>query len=314
MSSRLESDAIYALRRLRRSLTWWRVLTVIGFTLAVLSYVDRDAVVDAEHDHVAQVAVTGLIVNDPDFISMLDDIAENKHAKALLLDVDSPGGTFTGSDAVFKAIRRVADEKPVVAVMGGMATSGAYMSAIAADRIFAGRGTITGSIGVIMESADVTGLLEKIGVQPDIIKSGALKATPNPSEKLSSAARDQLQGIIDELHLMFMETVAERRSLSIEDVRARTGDGRIMTGPSALEAGLVDEIGDMDAARAWLASARGVDVGLPNEEWILEEEYDWLRRSLSSASTAIFGNSLLQERLRLDGILALWHPSISGGR
>lgn len=313
MSSRLDSDAIYAIRRLRRHLTWWRVLTVVGFTLAILAHLDtRDLKVD--NDHVARVDITGIIVDDPDFVWMLDEIAEDTHVKALVLGIDSPGGTFTGSEAVFDALRRVADEKPVVAVMGGMATSGAYMSAIAADRIYAGRGTITGSIGVIMESADVTGLMEKIGVTPEIIKSGDLKATPNPSEKLSDAARAQLQGVIDELHLAFMETVAQRRNLSLDEVRARTGDGRIMTGPKARDAGLVDEIGNTDDARVWLATEKGIDAALPEEEWYLEGDYDWLRAGASSISRAFFGKSLLPETLRLDGILALWHPSIGGGR
>lgn len=313
MSSRLDSDAIYALRRLRRHLTWWRILTVIGFTLAILASLDKHGL-KVDKDHVARVEITGIIVDDPDFIWMLDEIAEDTHVKALLLDIDSPGGTFTGSEAVFDALRRVADEKPVVAVMGGMATSGAYMSAVAADRIFAGRGTITGSIGVIMESADVTGLMEKIGVTPEIIKSGDLKATPNPSEKLSDAARAQLQGVIDELHLAFMETVAQRRNLSLDEVRARTGDGRIMTGPKARDAGLVDEIGNTDDARVWLATEKGIDAALPEEEWYLEGDYDWLRAGASSISRAFFGKSLLPETLRLDGILALWHPSIGGGR
>jgi protease-4 len=313
MSSRLDSDAIYALRRLRRHLTWWRVLTVIGFTLAILANLNaRDLKFDG--DHVARVEITGIIVDDPDFIWMLDEIADDPHVKALLLDIDSPGGTFTGSESVFDALRRVAEVKPVVAVMGGMATSGAYMSAVAADRIYAGRGTITGSIGVIMETADVTDLMEKIGVTPEIIKSGDLKATPNPSETLSDAARAQLQGVIDELHLAFMETVAERRNLSLDEVRARTGDGRIMTGPTAMQAGLLDEIGNADAARAWLAAEKGIDANLPQEEWYLEEDYDWLRAGASTVSRAIFGKSLLPESLRLDGILALWHPSISGGR
>ncbi len=313
MSSRLDSDAIYALRRLRRHLTWWRVLTVIGFTLAILANLDaRD--IKAGNDHVARVEITGIIVDDPDFVWMLDEIAEDAHVKALLLDIDSPGGTFTGSEAVFDALRRVAEQKPVVAVMGSMATSGAYMSAVAADRIFAGRGTITGSIGVIMQSADITDLMEKIGVTPEIIKSGDLKATPNPSEKLSDAARTQLQGVIDELHLAFMETVADRRHLTLDEVRARTGDGRIMTGPSALQAGLLDEIGNTDDARDWLSTEKGIDADLPQEEWYLDDEYDWLRAGASTVSRAFFGKSLLSESLRLDGILALWHPSISGGR
>lgn len=313
MGVRLDSDALVALRRLRRHLTIWRLLTVAGFALA-LFLAARDSNLLPEEPHVARVAVEGVIVDDRDVLDMLDAIAEDTSARALVVDISSPGGTFTGGDAMFRALRRVAEQKPVVAVMGGMATSGAYMTAIAADRIFAGRGTITGSIGVIMQSADVTGLLDKIGIKPETMKSGALKATPNPMETLQPAARQQLQDVIDELHLRFMEMVADRRSMTVAQVREKTGDGRIMTGDAALKAGLVDAIGDIGAARDWLAAERDIPAALPLLDWAVEDSLPWWHDGASSMASAIFGKSLLSERLRLDGIQALWQPSLSGGR
>lgn len=312
MGSRLDSDALVAVGRLRRHLTVWRLLALVGFALALFVGA-KDSDVLPEEDHVAWTAVEGIIVDDIEFTDMLDEIADDGSAKALIVYVDSPGGTFTGGDAMFRALRRVAETKPVVAVMGGVATSGAYMTAIGADRIYAGRGTITGSIGVIMQSADVTGLLDKIGIKPETMKSGALKATPNPAEELTPGARRQLQDVVDELHLRFMEMVAERRGLTLDQVRARTGDGRIMTGGTALDAGLVDAVGDENAARLWLAAERDVPESLPLIEWKVRDPLGWWRAGASSLAQAFLGKSLLPERLRLDGIQALWHPSLSGG-
>jgi len=311
MSTGLDSDALIALRRLRRHLTWWRLLAVAGFALAIFVSI-RDGGVLPPDEHVARVPIDGLIVEDREFLSMLDTIAEDKQVKAVIADISSPGGTFTGGEAVYNALRRISESKPVVTVMGGIATSGAYMAAIGTDRIYAGHGTITGSIGVIMQSADVTGLMDMIGVKPEVMKSGQLKATPNPMESLTPSAREQLQTVINALHLRFMEMVADRRGLSVDEVRSRTGDGGIMTGDAALKLGLVDAIGDINKARLWLASERGVSEDLPLVDWQPDDPLAWWRDGASSIASVFIGKSLLPERLRLDGIQALWHPSMSG--
>ena len=316
MGSRLDSDALMAIRRLRRHLTVWRLLAVIGFTLAVLLLIgERNGFggLDGD-DHVARVTIEGVILADSEMIDLFDQIADDPTAKALIVDITSPGGTFDGGEAMYGALRRVADEKPVVAVMGGIATSGAYMTAIGADRIFASYGTITASIGVIMQSADVTDLLDKVGIKPETIKSGALKATPNPAEKLQPDARQQLQEVVNELHTRFAQMVADRRGMSLDAVLQRTGDGRIMTGSRALEANLIDEIGGYTDARTWLATAHEISTDLPVVDWQLDDPLYWWRDGAQSALSSIFGISLWTERLRLDGVLALWQPSDGSGR
>ncbi len=313
MGSRLDSDALMAIRRLRRHLTVWRLLAVTGFALAVLVLVGERNALDGD-DHVARVTIDGIIVADSEMVDLLDQIADDPTAKALVVDITSPGGTFDGGEAMYSALRRIATEKPVVAVMGGIATSGAYMTAIGAERIFASYGTITASIGVIMQSADVTGLLDKVGIKPETIKSGALKATPNPAEKLIPEARQQLQDVVNELHARFVQMVAERRGMSVEAVRARTGDGRIMTGSRALEANLIDEIGGYIDARAWLAAERNVSTELPVVDWTIDDPLHWWRDGVQAAMSSIFGKSLWSERLRLDGVLALWQPFDGSGR
>lgn len=313
MSTGLDSDALIALRRLRRHLTVWRLLAVAGFALAIFLGVRESGVLTTEA-HVARVPIDGIIVDDREFIGMLDQIADDESVKAVIADISSPGGTFTGGEAVYAALRRIGEQKPVVTVMGGLATSGAYMASLGADRIYAGYGTVTGSVGVIMQSADVTGLMDKIGIKPEVMKSGELKATPNPLEQLSPPAREQLQTVIDELHVRFMEMVSERRRMSLNEVRQRTGDGRVMTGSAALDAGLVDAIGDINTARVWLSAERNVSENLPLLDWVLDDPLAWWQESASTLASSIFGKSLLSERLRLDGIQALWHPSLSGGQ
>ncbi len=310
MSTRLDSDALMAVRRLRRHLTWWRLLTVAGFALALIVAV-RESDVLVPDDHIARVYVEGVILKDSEFLDMLDEIADDENVRALVVEIESPGGTFSGGESLLDGLRRVAEDKPVVAVMGDIATSGGYMAAIGADRIYASRGTLTGSIGVIMQTANLTGLLDKLGIKPETIKSGSAKAAPNPFEELADRERAQLQAIIDEMHLEFMQMVAERRDLSISEVRAVAGDGRVMTGSGAVAAGLVDALGDVNDARNWLEAEHDVSTDLPLIEWSIQDPFERWR---DGATAALFGKSLLPERLTLDGIQALWHPSIDADR
>ena len=128
--------------------------------------------------------------------------------------IDSPGGTVGGGEDLFRLLRRIAAKKPVVAVFGNLGTSGTYMTALGADRIFARKGSITGSIGVILQSADVTGLLEKLGVKSISVKSSPLKAQPNPMEPLSKDVRKATEALIEDLFSMFVDMVAKRRDLA----------------------------------------------------------------------------------------------------
>jgi protease-4 len=199
----------------------------------------------------------------------------------------------------------VAEAKPVVAVMDGLATSGGYMAALAADHIVAGRGTITGSIGVIFQTADITGLLDKIGVKPETFKSGPHKAQPNPFEPISPAVREATQGVVREMFGMFVDMVAERRNLDRTRVAA-IADGRIFSGRQARELGLVDALGDEAAARDWLADSRSVAKSLPVRKVALKRESDLFRNLFEDT----VGKALFSERLSLDGAIAVWHPSL----
>ncbi|MHC8509031.1 MAG: signal peptide peptidase SppA [Rhodospirillales bacterium] len=300
-------ETVLAMRNLRRSLTFWRVAAAAAVIIAAVAGVGRLAG-DWAPDHVARVNVYGLIFDDPVRLEAIEALAENKAVQAVIIAVDSPGGEFVGGDRLRRAIARVAEEKPVAAVMGSTGTSAAYMAALGAERIFADSATITGSIGVMLETADITGLLEKIGVKPEAVKSGPLKAQPNPLEPFSSAARATIQTVIDDMHGLFITMVAESRGLSEEKARGLS-DGRIYSGAAAQKLNLIDAVGGEDEARAWLAEAHGVSEDLPvvDVEW--GEEGPWEDFTASALLDWAAGKPLFSERLSLDGVVSLWHAS-----
>ena len=193
--------------------------------------------------------------------------------------------------------------------MGSTATSAAYMTAIGTQRIFAREGTLTGSIGVIMQTADVTGLMDKLGMKPEIIKSGPYKAQPNPMEPLGDDAREHIEGVVMDMHAMFRDMVAERRDFSAAQARA-LADGRVFTGRQALQNGLIDAIGGEGDARAWLAETHGLDADLP----VMDAEPDYpqepLVQRLLGGGANVFEKMLLSERVTLDGLLSVWHPDL----
>lgn len=302
----MDADRIIDRRRLKRSLVFWRVLGVLAVVAAGVAVSARFDGVLPDKPYVARLAVEGIILDDSDRNAVLADLVEDASAEALILQIDSPGGTFVGGENLYQGIRRVAEEKPVVAVIGNTGTSAAYMTAIGSERIFVREGTITGSIGVIMQTADVTGLLDKLGIKPETVKSDPMKAQPNPVEPFSADARAMIGGVIKDLHDIFVGLVSERRSLEWEEAR-KYADGQIFTGRQALAAGLVDAIGDEQDAREWLAAHAEVGLELPVLDVTPRDEVGEWRKVFSS----VFGKVLFSERLRLDGILALWHPQLT---
>ena len=162
-------------------------------------------------NHVARVHVEGFIRDDRALRRRLDEIAADEHARALLVVIDSSGGSAAGAEALYGALRKVAATKPVAALMGATAASGAYLAAIGADRIFARSATLTGSIGVILQAPQVAGLLETLGIGVEVVRSGPLKTVPNPVERLTPAGRAAAQALVDEIFAMFVDMVAERR-------------------------------------------------------------------------------------------------------
>ena len=298
----LEPDFLLDRRRLKRRLALWRVLAIVSLVVAVLvGYARFNG--ELLRDHVVRYGIEGIILDDADTMAALEEIADNSRIKALIVHIDSPGGSFVGGEQLYYALRKVAENKPVVAVMGTVAASAGYMAAIASDRIFARHGTITGSIGVMMQTTDITGLLDNLGISAEAIKSAPLKAAPSPLEPLTDEARAASQAIIDDMHGLFMEMVSERRGFDMSATLA-LADGRVFTGRQAVANGLIDAIGSESAARDWLASQRDVPRSLPVFDMSVDHDNrDWL------ASARDFSQKMmLPERLTLDGLISLWHP------
>tara|TARA_B100002051_G_scaffold257665_1_gene275266 strand:- start:6 stop:917 length:912 start_codon:yes stop_codon:yes gene_type:complete len=291
-------------RRLKRRLNFWRIAAVVAVIAAVLTLASNFEDTGFS-DHVARLEISGIILNDPVRDKALRRVARRGAVKALIVEIDSPGGTFVGGEALYNHLRSVAEQKPVVAVMGGTATSAAYMAAIGTSRVFAHNGTVTGSIGVIMQTADITGMLEKLGIKPETVKSGPLKAQPNPIEPFLPAAREATEVVVGDLFAMFVDIVATRRKIDRDKVVALS-DGRVYSGRQARKAGLVDAIGGVAEARRWLAENHQVDAGLPLKDLDLHDDDEPWRYFIDS----VVGKTLFSERLRLDGVLSVWQPKL----
>jgi protease-4 len=253
-------------RRLRRRVGFWRLVAIaslaVAGALAAWKYAPRQP-------YVARHAVLGVIFEDGARDAMLRDIARDDRVLALVLRIDSPGGSVAGSEALYEALRVVAAEKPVVAVMGEVAASGGYIAALAADRIVARGGTVTGSIGVVAEYPNVAGLLDRIGVGVARVASAPLKAEPSPFREPSEQVLAAQAEVIEDAYRWFLGLVSERRGLDAAQARA-LGDGRVFTGRQALEAGLIDALGGEEEALDWLAA----EAGLPRDAPLRDVEPD----------------------------------------
>ncbi len=261
----LETDLILDRRRLRRRLNLWRVLAVAAGTLALIAVVAPRTTGGALGRHVARLNVTGVITEDRKLIEGVAALATDRNVPAVIVSIDSPGGSVAGGESLRGALLRVAAVKPVVAVMRGTAASAGYMVALPAARIFARDATLTGSIGVILQTGDVSGLLGRLGLSAEAITSGPLKDQPSFTRGLTAQGRDYLNGLVADMYDQFVGMVAEARHMDAAQVRA-LADGRAYTGRQAQKLGLVDEIGGEIEAREWLARERGVPATVPAED------------------------------------------------
>ncbi len=299
----LDVDRYFDRRRLTRALRFWRIAAIVAAVGVVAALAARFE--SFPRASVALLEVHGIIFDDTDRIEALDDLAADKHVKALIVHIDSPGGTVVGGENLYLALRRVAEKKPVVAVMAELATSAGYMVALGTDHLVARQGTVTGSIGVLMQTTEVTGLLDKLGITAETIKSSPLKATPNPLEKLTPQGRAAAEDIIQDMYGMFVDMVTERRNLDRERA-LKLADGRVYTGRQAIANGLIDEIGGEREARLWLAQTHNIDDRLPISVVEIRRHTSLLEGLLDD----LLGKALFSERLRLDGLISLWHPQL----
>jgi protease-4 len=315
----LEAETVVDRRRLRRRLTLWRVLAVVFGVLLIsaLAMAGQDGGAGAFLPHIARIQVSGIITDDRQMNELFDRVAKAPQVRAVIIDINSPGGTTTGGEALYDAIRRLGEKKPVVAVCGTIATSAAYIVALATDRIFVYGNTITGSVGVIFQWANVTELLQTLGVKVEEVKSGSLKAVPSPFEPTDEKGRALAEEMVQEAKVWFVDLVEKRRKIAPSSIPGLT-EGRIYSGRQAVKLDLVDQIGDERAAKAWLQKERNIAPGLAIVEWKPRQEqsglFGWLFGSIASYLGLPAGEisslaAQLAAGLKLDGLVSLWHPA-----
>ena len=316
----LDAESVIDRRRLKRRVTIWRIAAVALGVLFVGTLLLGDQEMTSSAGilpHVARVTVDGVITDDRKVQELLERVAKADQVKAVILDINSPGGTTTGGEAMYEAVRRLAEKKPVVAVCGTLATSAAYIVAIATDRIFVYGNTITGSVGVIFQWAEVTELLHTLGIKVEEVKSGPLKAVPSPFEPMDQRGRELTEEMVQEAKTWFVDLVAERRKIEPNSVPGLT-EGRIYSGRQAVELKLADQIGDEETAMSWLRTERDVPAGLNVVDWKPKAEsgglFGWLIRSMADAigiSTGTIAGLVGQvmSTLKLDGLVSVWHPN-----
>ena len=320
----LDSDVIVDRRRIRRKLTFWRVAAALAAIAAivtvglVVSPGSRGALTTA--GSIARVNIEGLIRSDQTRVEALERL-ENSRAAAVVVHINSPGGTTAGSEQLFDALMRLKAKKPLVVVVEGLAASGGYITAIAADHIVAQQSSLVGSIGVLFQFPNFTELLKTVGVKVEEVKSSPLKAAPNGFEPTSPEARAALDSLVKDSYAWFRGLVKERRGMD-DALLEKVADGRVFTGRQAVELKLVDQLGDEKTAIAWLVAQKGVKADLPVRDYKLSPRFGdltFLRTAaaftldalgMSAIARQIEQSGMAQavDRLGLDGMLALWHP------
>ncbi len=225
------------------------VVLIISFLVAPRGY--------GRGDKIAVVKIEGVILDPSGVTSSLAEYGKRADVKAVVLRIDSPGGAVGPSQEIHRAVQRLREKKTVVASMGSVAASGGYYAAVATEKIVANPGTITGSIGVIVEFINIEELLGKIGIKGRVVKSGKFKDTGSPLRELNEEERALIQAVIDDVNGQFVTAVAEGRGRPVEEI-IKIADGRIMTGAQALSLGLVDRLGDLKDAIDLSAKLAGV--------------------------------------------------------
>lgn len=316
------ADEIIDRRRLRRKLTFWRVaaLAVAALAIGAAAFgMFADEFGATAGDHIAKVRIEGTVVEDDELLDRLKKVEESNSVKGVILAIDTPGGTTAGGEAIYEAVRRIAAEKPVVAQVGTLAASAGYMISSASDHIVARQSSIVGSIGVLFQFPDVTGLMDKIGVKLEGVKSSPLKAEPSPFSPTTEEERAMIRALVMDSYDWFVGLIEDRRPLSRAEVLA-VSDGSVFTGRQALDRKLVDALGGEEEARQWLES-KGVPADLEIVEWKASRGAGaWLTGS--AAARAIAGalglpaaqdilTELGADRIFLDGLVSVWQPDVA---
>jgi protease-4 len=317
-----DAEMIADRRRLRRKLSFWRAASFLALIVAVvvggLTMTGRTPVGGAQ-PQIARIEVGGFIAGSQRMADLFKRVGEAGSVSGVVISINSPGGTTTGSEELYRGIRQLAEKKPLVAFVDGTAASGGYITALAADYIVARETSLVGSIGVLFQYPDVSRLLNTLGVQVEEIKSAPLKAEPSPFHPTSPAARAALQAVVSDTYDWFKRLVAERRKLDDAQLGV-VSTGQIFNGRQSVPLKLVDQLGSERDAVAWLEREKSVRRDLPVRDWKPRDSSRFDLWTGAAVAADLLGFGEVAVRLRqgaaaahlasLDGLLALWQPTL----
>lgn len=318
----IDAEAIADRRRLRRKLSFWRIAGFSGLIAAVaaIGYAAADRMgYGGVQQQIARISVEGLITgNQQRMADLMQRVGDSSLVSGVVITVNSPGGTTTGSEELYRNIRRLSEKKPVVTFVDGTAASGGYITAIASDYVVARETSLVGSIGVLFQYPDLSGLMNTVGVKVEEVKSSPLKAEPSPFKPTSPEARAALQQVVGDTYDWFKNLVRERRRLN-ESELAAASTGQVFNGRQGLPMKLVDKVGGERDAVAWLEQERKVPKDLPIRDWKPRSDRDISLFAMAATAVDVLGFEKVAEALRrtqahaeiaqLDGLLVVWQPS-----
>jgi len=290
---------------LRDKLQWsHRIIILLSIALLFFIFKSGDATISQDvsiRPYIAKIVVSGEISEDDYRSEVLKKILVNDKIKAVIVVINSPGGTIVGSEIIYNELRNISLKKPMVVVMKSLAASGGYMASLASDHIIAHNGTLTGSIGVLMQSYEITRLAEKVGVKFQNYKSSVLKGSPSLFEKSNKSVDDAINQSIQDSYEFFADLVRQRRGAKL--LSPISLDGRVLTGRQALKLGLVDEIGGEEDAIVYLQQKHNIDHSLSIVDISLEKkETDFVDKIIDSLPFAQKANSAFSNK----GIMAIF--------
>ncbi|CAM5774713.1 protease [Labrys miyagiensis] len=316
----VETDLLVDRRQLRRKLSVWRVLAFLFLAFAlIVAYLALIGSSALQHrtPHIARIKLEGFVGDQAANLKLFDQVAASP-AAGVIVEINSPGGTTSGGEALYDGLRKLSGKKPTVAVIDGLGASAAYMAAIGTDHIVARRSSLVGSIGVLVQYPNVSKLLDTIGVSVESVKSSPLKAAPDGMTPTSPEARAALASVVNDTYGWFKDLVRERRKYDDAGLAA-ISDGRIFTGKQALDLKLIDEMGDESTAIAWLNTSKSVAKDLPVEDWdkpSVSSSFPFAKAGAAWLADSV-GLKSLAEVIRaapetqpgaLDGLVSVWHP------
>lgn len=322
-----DADLIVDRRSMRRKLTFWRVVAALVAVVAIVTVAllatpaGRRSI--GGESAIARIKIEGLIRSDNDRVAAIERLG-NSSAKAVIVHINSPGGTTAGSEQLYDSLTRLKQKKPLVVVVDGLCASGGYIAALASDHIISQGTSLVGSIGVLVQFPNFSELMKTVGVKVEEVKSSPLKAAPNGFEPTSPEARAALDDLVKDSYAWFRDLVKSRRGMD-DATLEKAADGRVFTGRQAIGLKLVDQLGDEKAAVAWLVAQKKIDREMPVRDFRMAPRFgdmSFIRLAMSTTLDAlglsVFARQIEEtgavqavDQFGLQGVLALWRPSVT---